>query len=253
MSELGRIGPDGRTAFPRLDAALEHALRPWSGSRRELALLFSGGVDSALLAWELRALPGLGLVTVGVPGSPDLVAAESAARELGLRWSGARVAPEEIRAIGRRIAPETEGAGRVGRSVLTALALALERAGPEVVLCGQGADELFLGYAHYRGLGPAEAESRSAEDRRRLTDEDWPRSERIAARFGKTIAAPYLDPTFVREALSVPIEERMPLPVPKSFFRSWARHRGLPEGLAGRPKRAMQYGSGVDQALRGRD
>lgn len=244
---------EGALAFARLDGALETVLDPWSEGPRALALLFSGGVDSALLAWELRRRPLLRLVTVGTTGSPDLIAAESAARELGIPWHGTEVLPEEVRAVGRDISAETEGIGRVDRSVLTALALALSRAGPSEVLCGQGADELFLGYAHYRGLGAGEAERRSSEDRRRLTEDAWPRSERIAARFGKTIAAPYLDPTFVRAALAVPIEVRMPRPVAKSFFRAWARHRGLPEALTGRPKRAMQYGSGVDRVLRAPD
>ena len=245
-----RTDPEGEPTFSRLDAALDRALEPWRGSPRELALLFSGGVDSSLLAWELRALPGLRLVTVGMRASPDLAAAETAARVLEVGWSGTVVSEEDVRATGQRIAAETGGIGRVRRGVLTSLALALERAGRAEVLCGQGADELFLGYAHFRGLGPAEAEARADEDWQRLTEEDWPRSRRIAALSGQTIAAPYLHPVFVAAARSVPIERRMPGPDAKAYFRAWARHRGLPEELARRPKRAMQYGTGVDRALR---
>lgn len=243
---------DRRERFARLDAAFDRALGPWQRSRAELALLFSGGVDSSLLAWELRSAPGLRLVTVGTHGSRDLVAAGSAARELGLAWHGTVVSAEEVLRLAQRIAPEIEGTGRVSQSVMVSLALALERSDPSEVLCGQGADELFLGYAHYRGLPPAEAEQRSVTDRRRLEEEDWPRSRRIAALLGKQITAPYLQPEFVAAALSVPIERRLPRPETKGYFRAWARHRGLPEGVALRPKRAMQYGSGVDRVLRAR-
>ena len=243
---------DEGPTFSRLDAALTRALAPWRESPRELALLFSGGVDSSLLAWELRERPGLRLVTVGTPGSPDLTAAEASAEALGLRWSGAVVSEEQVRAMGGRIASESRDLGRVSQSVLTALAIALEQAGTEAVLCGQGVDELFLGYAHFRGLGPSEAEARSREDWRRLVEEDWPRTERIAALLGRTIAAPYLHPEFVAAARSVPLDQRLPGSEAKTYFRKWARHRGLPEELVRRPKRAMQYGSGIDRVLRSR-
>lgn len=251
MSDPDRETYDG-PAFARLDSALDRALGPWRTSRPEIGLLFSGGVDSALLAWELRGVDGLELVTVGTRGSPDLVSAESAARRIGTRWSGSVVSAADVRAMGPRIARETDGVGPVRASILTALALALERAHAAEVVCGQGADELFLGYAHYRGLGPREAARRSEQDRRQLREADWPRTQRIASLLGRRIAAPYLDPDFVGAALAVPIERRLPRGEPKAYFRSWARHRGLPPELSARPKRAMQYGSGVDRALRSR-
>lgn len=252
MSDPDREPYDG-PAFARLDAAFDRALGPWRTSGQEIGLLFSGGVDSALLAWELRGVDGLELVTVGTRGSPDLAAAESAARRIGIRWSGSVVSVADVRATVPRIASETEGAGPVQASILTALALALERAHATEVVCGQGADELFLGYAHYGGLGPAEAARRSEEDRRQLLEGDWPRTQRIATRLGRRIAAPYLDPDFVRAALDAPIERRLSRSEPKAYFRSWARHRGLPPELSARPKRAMQYGSGVDRVLRARE
>ena len=241
---------DDAPAFTRLDAALDRALGPWRAHRGELALLFSGGVDSSLLAWELRTVPGLRLVTVGLRGSPDLDAAESAAGRLGVVGSISVVSEDEVRSTGRRIATEIQGIGRVRRSVLTSLALALAHAGRAEAVCGQGADELFLGYAHFRGLGPAEAEARSNEDWQRLLLDDWPRAQRIAALFARRIGAPYLDPAFAAVARSVPIDRRMPGSEAMGYFRAWARHRGLPEALARRPKRAMQFGTGVDRVLR---
>lgn len=251
MSEPGADGDDA-LLFARLDFAITAALGPLTKGAREIALLFSGGVDSSLLAWELRNVPGLTLGTMGLAGSPDLASARSAARALGLPWSPTIVSVEEVRAAARAIGPETAGTGPVGRSVLTAIALALERALPGTVVCGQGADEMFLGYAHFRGLGAEDAARRSEEDLRRLTEEDWPRSQRIARRWGRLIEAPYLHPEFVGAARATPIERRLPGSLTKEFFRAWARHRGLPQELTQRPKRALQYGSGIDRALRRR-
>lgn len=235
--------------FDLLDAAFALAMAPWRERRSPICLLFSGGVDSGAIAWELRRHPALTLYTMGVAGSPDLRAAEDGAALLGLRWVRRQVNATDVRDLGDRVRGSLHDLGRTARSVQTAFALALERAPPGVLLCGQGADELFLGYAHFGGLDSPAAERRSNDDLDRLLDRDWPRSQSIAERLGREVAAPYLDPGFVRSARSIPIELRLPRPTPKDFFRRWALRRGVPAPIALRPKRALQYGSGVDRLL----
>ncbi len=126
----------------------------------------------------------------------------------------------------------------------------MERAPPTGLVCGQGADELFLGYAHYRNLSAEDAEQRSLEDMTRLREDDWPRTARLAEVVGKSIVAPYLSPSFEEAVRRVPIDLRLPGAHPKQFLREWAMSRGLPPQLAGRPKKALQYGSGVDALVR---
>jgi asparagine synthase (glutamine-hydrolysing) len=149
-----------------------------------------------------------------------------------------------------RFREELAGISPVSRIVLLSLAIAIGQASPPRLVCGQGADELFLGYAHYRNLGGAEAERRSREDLLRLRVTDWPRTQRIAAKSGKEVVAPYLSPEFEESARRVPVDLRLPGDLPKRFFREWAIERGLPPELAGRPKKAVQYGSGVDALVR---
>jgi len=134
--------------------------------------------------------------------------------------------------------------------VILSLALAIEGAAPALLACGQGVDELFLGYAHYRELPACEAELRSQEDLERLRALDWPRTQAIAEILEKQIVAPYLTPAVERAARRVPTELRMPKDVPKQFFRAWAESRGLPLELSRRPKKALQYGSGVAALVR---
>jgi len=241
-----------RTAFSvDLGSAFEQAMEPLRGGvDRPIGVLFSGGVDSALLAWELRTLPGVTLWTLGQNGSPDVAQAQLAARRLGLPWNRIDYSETEIHHAERRFHQELEGVGAVVHSVLLALALAIELVPPEKLVCGQGVDELFLGYAHYRDLGEPEAEVRSLEDLARLRTSDWPRTQQIARTVGKEILAPYLHPPFVEAALRVPVSYRLPGKLPKGFFRRWAVDRGLPEALSRRPKKAMQYGSGVDRLVR---
>jgi asparagine synthase (glutamine-hydrolysing) len=233
-----------------LDSALEKALDPFRASTGRLGVLFSGGVDSALIAWELRTRPKVLLCTLGREGSPDLGAGRAGAERLGLAWQALPVDPDHLKIVTSRFEKELAGASAVARTVLVSLALAIEQAEPDLLVCGQGADELFLGYAHYRGLDGPEAERRSRDDLGRLRESDWPRTQRIAEKVGKTILAPYLSPAFEEAALRVPIALRLPGDRPKRFFREWAIERGLPAELADRPKKALQYGTGVSTLLR---
>lgn len=246
------LEPEESRYFDALDAAFERTLAPYRSAGAPLTLLYSGGVDSSLLAWELRSRTGLVLLTVGTPESPDLAAGRSGAELLGLPWTPAVVNAADADRMVRAIADDLRGTRAVTRTVLLALALAIERCPTPQALVGQGADELFLGYAHFRGLDREQATARAEADLARLHEEDWPHTLEIAARLGHTVTAPFLDADYVAVARSVPIELRLPGGEPKRFFRDWALRRGLPEEIAARPKRAMQYGSGVDRLRRRR-
>jgi asparagine synthase (glutamine-hydrolysing) len=244
---------DGSRWRRELDGALDAALRPWKETDASHCVLFSGGVDSSLLAWELRSSPHLLLFTLGREGSPDLRAGETGAERLGLPWRQATINASDVAAASVRFAADLSDHPWVGRTVLLALALAIERAPSNRLLCGQGVDELFLGYAHYQGLDRSATELREQDDLDRLLQHDWPATTRIAERMGKQVVAPFLSPAFIEAARRVPLELRLPGATPKRFFREWAVERGLPPELAGRPKRAMQYGSGVAALVRAAD
>ena len=234
-----------------LSSALYESLDPLRRAGVPLGILFSGGVDSSLLAWELRETPGLVLCTLGREGSSDLESGRVGAQQLGLPWQGLRAGEEEVKAAASRFEGPVAGLSSVARTVLLTLAVAIVQARPRRLVCGQGADELFLGYAHYRGLGPDEARRRSDEDLERLRSVDWPRTRQIAIACGKDIEAPFLSPAFEQSVRRIPIELRLPADLPKRFLREWAVERGLPAALAYRPKKAVQYGTGVAGLLRG--
>jgi asparagine synthase (glutamine-hydrolysing) len=233
----------------RLSSALSSALdRLPRGA--PVSLLFSGGVDSGLLAWELRSHPDLTLRTVGLQGSPDLTVARDAALVLHLRWVGVSVTEAEVLSLLERVGPEVRQLSPTQRAVELAFNLAVESAPPGPVVCGQGADELFFGYAHFDGLTEGAAVARGASDLEELRDRAWPRTLRLAGATGREVVAPYLDREFVAAAQAIPVSERLAGPMRKQALRSWALRRGLPKSIALRPKRALQYGTGIDRLLR---
>jgi asparagine synthase (glutamine-hydrolysing) len=215
-----------------------------------IVVLYSGGIDSSILAHCVRERSPR-LFVVGVPGAHDLHAARTGAGLLGLPLDALEVDRGGVERVLERWAAEIAGLGEPMRSVVVTEILAVEAAPPGLLLIGQGADELFHGYAHFQGLDPAAAERRASADLDRLLRLDWPRLEGVARRLGRSIRAPFLDPE-LRALVQGPDAGLAPGPdgLTKPLLRQAAEVLGVPEPLRTRRKKAMQYGSGVAALLR---
>ncbi|MCI4360335.1 MAG: asparagine synthase-related protein [Thermoplasmata archaeon] len=231
-----------------LVSALRSAAAACVDPPEPVTVLYSGGLDSSLVAFLLKPVTRVGLLVIGTDGAKDPSDARRGAELLGLPLAVRKISLDDLQAVERRFAPDLAGLREPLRSVNFALALALEAAPEPRVVVGQGADELFYGYAHFRELAPTDAEARARRDWELLVDQEWPRALRLAARAGHALGSPYLDPEVVRVA------RRRPPPSlsepPKHFLREAARALGVPEPLVRAPKRALQYGSGVHRLVR---
>ena len=227
----------------RLTEALTLAVA--DACREPVTLAFSGGIDSALLALLAARHSPVELVAVGTPGCHDLGAAESAAARLSLNIRLRETEPRAMATAGRELAaaiplspPEVE--------FLLPLWLVARDATHATLLCGQGADELLGGYARYRRDG---AEPDLATEGAGLRDRLPAREAALAAHHGRAIACPYLDARVIAAAGAFSVAERTAAPG-KGPLRDAAEALGLPPELARRPKKAAQYGSGSQKALR---
>jgi asparagine synthase (glutamine-hydrolysing) len=248
----GRILTDAELVQD-ISRRLRCAIDRCAGAPGSVTLLFSGGLDSSLLAFALRDRPATELVTVGLPGSPDLEAARTASDLLGLSESRYIVSEEEALRVRDQLIADFPGPGRASLSVAVSMAIALQRARASRVLCGQGADELFLGYAHFAGLDAERSAAYRRIDLEQLDRWDWPLTRQIAASLGKSVESPYLDPDLRPAILGIPVDRLGTPSERKEVLRSVARAWGLPEPITERPKRAFQFGSGIERALvRGR-
>ncbi len=237
------------TVVAPVQALLRTAIEACSARTEHLSVLFSGGLDSSLIVWMLRSVPDLRLVTVGTPGSADLAAAGEAAEQLGRPWIPCVVTHADLQQGRARWGTEIRESGQM-ESVLLGLALALEASPTPTVLCGQGADELFLGYAHFVGKDAAAVRAIQRKDWARLIETDWPQAVACGRRLGKALRSPYLDSNLSKFLLKLPVEILQPSPERKGLLRLVAAREGLPSALVHRAKRAFQYGSGIDRALR---
>ena len=228
---------------------LEGALARRLASTPGVSVAYSGGVDSSIVAWIAARLVPTDLVVIGVPGSPDLGAAKAGAELLGLPLTVRLVTPRDLHDALSRWSADLDGLGGTMRSVMVATALAIEAAPQRLVALGQGADELFFGYAHFLGADDVEAGRVAEDDLARLRERDWPVAGRIARSMGHELFSPFLDDAVIRSARAVPVSDHRAGNERKSLLRDVARSLGLPEALCSRPKKAFQYGSGVHRAL----
>ncbi|MFC7020570.1 MULTISPECIES: asparagine synthase C-terminal domain-containing protein [Haloarcula] len=217
-----------------------------------LALAFSGGVDSALLAARLDAP----LYVAGFRESHDVEAARSAAAALDRDLTVVELTHDAL----ERAVPELVAA--TGRTNAMAIQIALplyltaERVaadGFDRLAVGQGADELFGGYAKVAKAPEdprVEADTvRGAQREVVATLPDQLERDVLALRAaGVEPVAPLLHDAVVRAALR--LDDRM---LVDGETRKWALRQvalgSLPEAVATRDKKAAQYGSLVAREL----
>ncbi|HUL61697.1 MAG TPA: asparagine synthetase B [Methanocella sp.] len=244
---------DEEDAIQALDDALAAAVR--TRAHRDGAVTFSGGVDSALVGAMAPEMP---LLTVGLPGSHDLKAARHAAMLMGA--GGRHVAYEmsekdvEEALPGVVYAVESADPARVAIALpLYVLAQRARDDGFKVLLSGQGADELFAGYARYEA---AAREGRLEEeldyDLRHLAEVNLERDDAATMAHGVELRVPFLDLQVVGVSRRTGTDLKV-RPNGKDYIRKYVlrkvAEKYLPHEIAHAPKKAMQYGTGAQKAI----
>ncbi|NOZ58483.1 MAG: asparagine synthetase B, partial [Euryarchaeota archaeon] len=205
-----------------LASALVEAVRKRAGHVKRFGVLFSGGVDSALVA---RICADLGyeprLYAVAMPGSLDarrLRIERFSELEVVLR----EVAPDELEAAIDPVLYAIEEPSPLKLAIALPVFLAAEEAkaaGEKVLLTGQGSDELFAGYARYEALGSALDEA-LRQDVEKLHCTNLERDDKAAMAAQVELLHPYLDRRVVEVALSTPAELKIRGGTRKHILRS---------------------------------
>jgi asparagine synthase (glutamine-hydrolysing) len=152
--ETNGSGCDLKEAAGEVRARLEAAVRSHLMSDVPLGLFLSGGIDSSGLAALMAPMVREPIRTFAVgfdePGANELPYARLAARAVGAEHHEVVVSPGEFfDALPRLIWHEDEPIAFTS-SVPLYFVSRLAREHVKVVLTGEGADELFLGYNRYR-------------------------------------------------------------------------------------------------------
>ncbi|WP_276282177.1 asparagine synthase C-terminal domain-containing protein [Halorussus caseinilyticus] len=242
-----------REAVAALQRSLEESLSAVDSAG--LAVAFSGGVDSAVVASAFDAP----LYVVGFPGSHDVAAARLAA-ELMDREADLRVVELDVSDVERAVPEVARATGRTNAmdvQIALPLYLAGEQAsadGFDRLAVGQGADELFGGYAKVARAPEdprVEAETvRGAAREVVATFPDQLERDLLALReAGVEPVAPLLDDRVVRTALGLPGDLLVDSRGERKKALRLAAREFVPDRVAFREKKAVQYGSLVAREL----
>ena len=273
-----------------------------------IGLIFSGGVDSSILAVLLKQIAekrnnednsiplNIKLYSVGVENSQDIKFSKEIAKELDLPIKTIIIdestVKESIKPVLTAIEDDNVMKLGVGMTIYLA-AKAMKEDNIKVALSGQGADELFGGYNRYL----KHFEENSLFDAYFALDEEiyhdianmyhvnlerddavsmanyfaldeeiyhdianmyhvnLERDDAVSMANGVELRVPFLDNDIINLALDIPgkykIRNNEDL-LRKHILRDVAKSIGVPDYIADRPKKAAQYGSGINKILKKR-
>ncbi len=246
----------------KLKTILIRAIKNTISNVERPGLLFSGGLDSSILAALLSGLStsNVSLLVSGTESSKDVNAARAAASILEL--------PLEIRIFTidelERMLPEILKAAKSTDVLQVSLAVPLffatkkaKELGISTLLTGQGADELFGGYERFERLiireGPEATAAEMKKAFNQLITTALPCQQAVANHNSIQLAAPYLNPEVVSFASNLCLDNKICVSkdrvIRKHILRELAKNMGLPSEITHAPKRALQYGSGTSHLL----
>ena len=246
----------------KIDKLLRLSLVKRVEGLREVGVIFSGGVDSSYLALLLKEISEnvplkVKLYAVGVEGSKDVEAAIKASKSINLPLEIFEVTedavrealPDVVKAIG------DDNLMKVGVGLTTYFATKMvARDGIRVAISGQGADELFGGYKRYlKSFVEDNLNFELREDISNMYHVNLERDDACSMLNSVELRLPFLDERLVELVLNIPDNKKivsMHDDMRKSFLRKLAFEEGLDYEIAYRPKKAAQYGTGIDKILR---
>ncbi len=228
--------------------AIQKAIREYVAGR-SVGVLFSGGLDSTIVARIASEYGPVSLYTIGTEGAHDLIVSEKTAEELDLPWNPIILEEKEIIANLIPLSKLLGDPAPLPLSYEMPLFVVASLSKENVLLSGQGADELFGGYSRYLLMDNDQLAKGMKQDLENLLLRGVENEKGIASRFYKSIHHPYLHPEVLRQASLLPTRQCVDGQSRKVVLRDVARLIGLHQ-VADRPKKAAQYGSGVMRVMK---
>jgi asparagine synthase (glutamine-hydrolysing) len=214
----------------------------------------SGGLDSSVMAALARPLvQELHTFAGGTPGAPDLEFARQVSDFLNTEHHEILVTLEDLLAVLPEVIYHLESFDALlVRSSLTNYLVARHAAGyTGAVFSGEGADELFGGYAYLKQLNPGSLPDELVDITRRLHNTALQRVDRSASAHGLVAHVPFLDLDIVQYALRIPsqLKLRRTDGATEKWILRYALVDALPEDVLWRRKAKFWQGAGVGELL----
>jgi asparagine synthase (glutamine-hydrolysing) len=248
-------------AAKRLNALLEESIKRRIRGLKEVAVAFSGGLDSSLVAFLASKLGvKVTLLHVSMENQVETEEAIAAAEGLNLPLQVHLFKDSDVENTLPKVVALIEEADPVKASVGLPFYWAAEKASEgnfKVMLAGQGADELFGGYQRYvteycRDGGEKVRETMFG-DVVGIHESNLERDLKITSYHDVELRLPFASFELAEFALSLPVECKMAQKsdtLRKLVLRKAASDVGLSVSMSDKPKRAVQYSTGINNAIK---
>jgi len=248
-------------AAKTLQILLEESIRRRTHGVKQVAVAFSGGLDSSLVAY-LASKFGVkvNLLHVSMENQAETEEAIAASDQLNLPLQVHLFKDSDVENTLPKAVALIEEADSIKASVGLPFYWAAEEAaeaGFKVMLAGQGADELFGGYQRYVTeycKGGSDAVHKTMfNDVVRIHESNLERDLKITRFYDVELRLPFASYELAEFALSLPIEckmEQKPDTLRKLVLRKVALNVGLPASVVDKPKKAVQYSTGINDAIK---
>ena len=247
-----------------------------TNKEKKVGLLFSGGIDSTVIALILKELNcDFIAYTAKIEGNnieeaQDLIYADEISRKHFLRFHVATTHVDELEQQTIDVMNLIEDNDYIKVSVALPFYLACKRAqedGIDIMFSGLGSEEIFAGYRRHKQAKDPNQEC--YEGLKIMHQRDLYRDDVITMNFTQELRVPFLDKELINYALSIPAKYKLDLEKieeikdeveAKPYLNSEVRskivlrdatreHTKLEEKYLERQKKAAQYGSKFDKGL----
>jgi len=250
----------------KLIELLREAIRNEIGNESKIGVVLSAGIDSTLIAILANEFTEVTAYTCGIKNSKDIEYAEKLKGRIEFEIKILELNSRDVEDSLPKIINAIRDRNPVKVSVEVPFYYASKNAHKDsirVMLCGQGADELFCGYRRYIDIlakdGYRGVENAIKSDFDNLWNKQLNYDLAVCSLNNITLKFPYMNEKFSNYAMSIPVELKIresdefdcfDLINDKRFIRKYilrkiAREVGVPPFILNRKKRAAQYGSGV--------
>ncbi len=238
----------------------ESVLRRVSGVKR-IAVAFSGGLDSSILAALAKKCGAdVELIHVSLENRSETEEAWKAAEELDLPMQVHLFKESDVEMVVSEVVELIEDSDPVKVSVGVPFYWTAQKsaqAGYRVLLAGQGADELFGGYKRYVTEYITEGDEKVRHkiycDVINMHETNIERDKKICNFHNVELRLPFASFELAKFAISLPTELKFECKensLRKLLLRQVAKNLGVSKSLADKPKKAVQYSTGVSNVLK---
>jgi asparagine synthase (glutamine-hydrolysing) len=261
LKSLSVSGISMEDAVGKLQRLLEQSTVERVSGLEEVAVAFSGGLDSSLTALlAKKAGAKVHLVHVSLENQPETKQAKEAAEALNLPLHVHVYTERDVEDALPKVLWAIECADVMKACIGIPVYWTAEKTaelGFKVLLAGQGADELFGGYKRYVNVysryGRGSAQKAIQSDILKLHKTNFERDFKLCGFHNVELRLPFATYQLAEFALSLPLKLKIHSKndmLRKIVLRKAAEKIGLPPQITNKPKKAIQYATGVSKTLK---